>query len=429
MPLAMPTDNLKDRFRICDLGDGELEVLLQKHFRSSRAVSLKEVIYPHDKSNYAVKIQYNAAGRVGDICPGPALDTTEIEIISRQIQDDLLRDQGTGIGRVILFASVRCAGFFRYKDTLQILPVPGVAPLPPTLMGEWPFVLEWQFPKSSNQEIENYRRLTKERRYELLIAGLLPYSIRSFRHTARYHWVLQRSQEAGTGDSECKYSYLQEGYSWEGLRLLDREFSNPAADNVPTLDLTERHDFYSHDGISVNQRMEMPSSMNDLLDTFFSLQADDQERFLRASFWSQHAQIVSSYSLSAAFTALISGIESLILDKAERCDGCSALLSSAKCPKCGKSIERITQAFKEFVERFGKHSDTKEEERDRLYKMRSKLSHGGLLFPSDVNLYEGLNKRIVEEWLDIRTARKILSVILVEWLKDQDHQKGLSEEV
>jgi|CXWL01.1.fsa_nt_gi RNA polymerase subunit RPABC4/transcription elongation factor Spt4 len=424
IPLAMPTDNLKNIFQTCDLEDGELEVLLSEYFQSSKAVSLNEIIYPGDDSNYAMKLRYNSAGKVSEISSGPALDDTKTNYISGLIQNDLLVSRGTGIGRVILFANVRCAGFFRYKDILQILPVPRVAPQPANIVGEFPFVLEWQFHKSSNRTIEDYRRFNRERHYELLIAGLFPYAIRSLGHNFRQHWVMQHSQGADTDHSERRPSYLQEDYQWEGLQILDHEFSQPAADSVPILDSKEPHGFYCQYGIRVDQRMEMPSCINDLLDTFFSLQAADQERFLRASFWIQHAHIVSSYSRSASFTALISAIESLISDKTERCEDCNRPLSSEQCPKCGVSNDRTTERFKEFVERFGKQSDTTEAQRKKLYAIRSRLSHGGLLFPSDLKILEGLTKRSLEEYIDIGTARRIVSVILVEWLKDQEKLKG-----
>ena len=413
----MPPENLMRTFRVDDLQQAELESLLGHHFTHSKALSLEEVIYPADETHFALKLRYNRKGRISEISAGPGLDTSLREKLRQRIEDELLTPRGMRVGRVVLFANTRCQGFFRYRDILQILPVPREAPQPPQTMGEHPFVLEFQFAESSNYSISTARRFIREHKHELLIAALLPYSIRSLGKMLRHHWVWP-AWDIRNGVAP-RSSYQQEGYTWEGLSLLVDAFTEP--EGMTPLQSKEPVKFYTRRGVSADDKLELPSNIDVLLNQFFALDTEQQERFLRASFLAQHARIVYTYSRSAAFTALISAIETLIPQESlERCDRCNGLLTTERCEACGRTLERTTQRFSEFVERFATISSISASNRGRLYAIRSRLSHGDSLLPSDERIWQtGLTRPWLEEWEDIGTAWGIVTVILANWLQAQ----------
>jgi len=195
-------------------------------------------------------------------------------------------------------------------------------------------------------------------------------------------------------------------YTWPGGLLEAKDFTDVA--EIPEMAQIEPSEYYARSGINANQHLEIPSNLFDLLESFFRLSRKDKERFLRACFWFQHARIVHTYSRSAAFTGLISAVEAFIQQKR----------GAPICEMCRRPIgPGPTQQFVDFVERFAPSSEVPEADRRKFYGIRSALSHGGSLLPSDRRTWApGLNPGRISEWDDLGTMWRLVRIILVNWL-------------
>ena len=78
-----------------------------------------------------------------------------------------------------------------------------------------------------------------------------------------------------------------------------------SVDGMPSLMSIAPQDYYTRQ-LAINEPdrvLEIPANLETQLDRFFSSSADDQDRFLRACFWFDHAHTVSRHSQSATFCA------------------------------------------------------------------------------------------------------------------------------
>jgi hypothetical protein len=118
--------------------------------------------------------------------------------------------------------------------------------------------------------------------------------------------------------------------------------------------------------------------------------------------WVPHA---SSY-----YIALVAAIEAL---------ACGEPLE--RCPKC-EQVERVTERFREFVERFIPVSGSEEQEisKKRLYELRSKLAHGKQLFVLDELPWLFQAPGGLEEREALDELSRVVKRVFVGWLM----QKG-----
>ena len=115
----------------------------------------------------------------------------------------------------------------------------------------------------------------------------------------------------------------------------------------------EINEYYGLLGLAFDRTLDLPASFTRQLDQFYGLNAVERERFLRASYWFQHASTVFAYSKSASFVALVSAIE-VIMPEQE---------ASQRCCECNKYIgPGIAQRFVGFV---------KSSIPDRIYQKRT----------------------------------------------------------
>jgi len=155
--------------------------------------------------------------------------------------------------------------------------------------------------------------------------------------------------------------------------------------------------------------LQIPDNLESLLDRFFSSTAEEQDQFLRACFWFNYAARAAMHSDSAAFTALISAIESLTPDDK----------AVGQCPVCNRPMGKgATRKLVEFLDEFAPATPKFQEARTKLYwQFRSSLSHGGALSFSDRRrVFVGLTAQAIEERNLSTEVWQLVRIVLVNWL-------------
>lgn len=399
----MTQDTLFEQFKVADVDQAELEAILMWHFDCATGLSSKEIHYQRQGVGCALALQYDANGKLRSIKTGPGLRDKDITEITQKIDQLLIQTSGTSVGQTVLFAHQPVNGYFKYRDKFQIVPVPPEAPQPPIAVGDHPLLLQFKFPHSDNVHIEIIRRTRIAREIELLCVALTNGIWKGSNHVAQHHWVNAQPQDQNIHRSE----YCQETYFYEGINYIPNTFTGTKA--ISPIALTPSNDYYSINGFVIGQNLDLPDNFENQLDCFFSAPAEARERFLRSSFWFQHAQLVASISKSASFTALMSAIEVLMPEAIPtgHCDACNRPTSPGS-----------TRRFKEFIEQFAPDIQTSSADKRKLYALRSALSHGGSLLHSDRNGWTpGMTSRSVEEWENHNAMWRILRIALVNWIR------------
>ena len=255
--------------------------------------------------------------------------------LRNKIDAELLTDGQLCVRRQVLFSSVPANGYFRYKDRFQIIPVPQEAPRPGQFVGQHPFILEYAVRTSPDFMITSFRQRKLAREVELVLSTLLYLHVFSLGSEARKHWVIDYQNDEVALPSK----FLQEGYAWHGSVADAADFS--ATKGTQPMASLPIDQYYGRPGLSVDSFLDVPANLTQQLDKFYALNTVDCDKFLRASYWFQHANTVFTHSKSASFVALVSAIEAIMPERE----------GDTRCPECNSHIgPSITKRFVDLVE-------------------------------------------------------------------------------
>jgi hypothetical protein len=384
---------------------GELEILLKQQFANGQQISRNETVH-FDRSveKYSLLIGYKE-GLISYIHAGSELSEGKIDSILREINAALLADNGNAIGGKVLFSYYPIEGYFRAGNTFQLRPVPPDAPRPPFSYAEHPGFLEFTFNTSSNRLIRNRRSTQRGLEIGLLLYVLLEGAVSIELSQWPFQWVMLPNE---TEDTPASYAYCQNGYP--NISHDSSQFT--ADDSWKLLETVEPADYYNRFGIE-GRGLQIPNDLEKSVEKYLSLNEENRTKFIRSCFWSHLSSKVISYSRSAAYTALISAVESLIPD---------AKIED-KCVECGREKkEGPTKQFINFMEVYSPSEGISRRGRSKLYSTRSKLVHGGDLLPADnpQHFLQMFNPNQWDSYFEFREVQQTVKIALYNWLHRQD---------
>jgi hypothetical protein len=398
---------LFQRLHAEEMDDAELMSIVTSHFHGAASFSPNEVVFPNTTNQSDIALYFSfKRGMLVAIRGGPALKEEDIAALERVILLELAPAQ-LRVGNQVLFASLPVTGAFRHRDIFQILPVPSDAPRPSSLVADHPFLLQFKYKASSAAFVGGSRRAVQVQRLQLLLSALLEGHVRSPGSAAKFHWVIA-PVNLGEPLSPCSI-YCQEIYTCPALERLvssDSFFDITKVDPLQEIDPVK---YYTRVGIQSGQSLSVPANLHDLLERFLSACDDDQERFIRACFWFNHAHTVFLYSRSASFTALISALEALM----------PAQQKLGDCPVCKRPLAKgATRTLNEFLDEYAPTEPKFQASRVALYwQFRSQLSHGGELSHFDRGAFHWtLGGKPHEEQELHDEVWRLVRIILVNWL-------------
>jgi hypothetical protein len=335
--------------------------------------------------------------------PGPTFDAAEWERISQEIEKSVLAGP-TRFGRDYSFSSFRVLGSWRGDHSrVQILPPPDDAPCADVEMAEHPFILEFPIVASDLGPITNYRRQREHRNLTLLLNVLLA-GRTSFQPRRPEHFWASVSWDGNHHEIKWVQQFF---FAKLGKAVVD-ELSPPANEQLEEVGRGEYYTEVGHDGKS----LRVPADLDQSIGSYMALSQQNRAKFDRATFWMDMASRQWNISVSAAFAALISAIESLT----ER-----GVSHSFECPICGKPTQHevpgTTRRFKDFVDIYAPGA-TLEKRRDKMYSLRSGILHGSDLMQLDQDLAFGWDP----PWWNERELHaelwSLTRIALRNWLKN-----------
>lgn len=403
-------DNLFDTFRAGEIDAADLSQIALAHFHTATDDSSTEVLFGvgpvgPDREKYALKFVYRKQ-RLAKILAGPSLTTEDVSAIRSKVDSEIQQPAAVKVSTRVLFTHLSVEGWFRYRDILQIVPIPTGSPRGNSLFGGNPFLVQFKFRPSSDPWLYTFRREVQGRKVHLLLNALLETSI-SRLGGSRFHWVLLPTR----ANEPLTTAYYQEMHAFSDSGKFSDSDSFAPADGIGPLAGIPPQEYYTRT-LAINDParvLEVPSNFETLLDRFYSSSEDEQDRFIRACFWFYHAQTVFADSRSAAFTAFISAIEALM--PSEKPLG--------KCPICQRSVGKGSiRRLAEFLDQFAPATPAFQEARAQLYyEFRSRLAHGGALTFSDRSAsFAGLIPEAIEEGRLNSEAWQPVKLVLVNWL-------------
>jgi hypothetical protein len=170
--------------------------------------------------------------------------------------------------------------------------------------------------------------------------------------------------------------------------------------------------------------LRVPSDLDQSICSYETLSDSNREKVDRAAFWFSTSSRLSNSSISSAFAALVSAIESLTA---------SGNIHRFACPICGgftdHRVPGPTKLFKNFLAAYAPGASLAKD-RDDMYELRSDLVHGEHLVELDreIPMMEwtppGFKER--QQYYDLWGLTRMA---LRNWLKSRSHYLQQAREV
>jgi hypothetical protein len=381
----------------------ELVRLITSEFGGASYSGHQKIDIPSSEAP-ALSVEFTKRGEIATV--RTELDEAMISRIADKLAQVLLSPTVTKISRIFAFAYREFDGYLR-SENFVLRKAPEDAPRPPGGIGDFPFVVEAGF-DATPDALTNIIRADRQH-YELLLwLSVIVPGVRIPARTVNFSWAELAHQE-GTDIRERKPQWVLDRYSIDSLTRFSDSFT--AQGSLPDISKVPTKEYYGRFGADFDAAMDVPTAFDDWQRKFRTLDGLARVKFLRAAFWLQHAVRVQSISQSAALTALIQAIESLL----------PSYSSGEECHTCKRNVgPGPTKLFGDFVGNFAPPSigavDSKRANRD-LYNLRSQLTHGKSLMTLDREIRWGWASPLeAQEEMQLDRAYRTARFCAINWL-------------
>lgn len=206
-------------------------------------------------------------------------------------------------------------------------------------------------------------------------------------------------------------------------RLQINQFTNVNIENITKIKHSE---YFQFPNFEPNDGEITISKYTDaFFESFFNLQKEEKKYVYSSITLIYNGKSIKDKMRSLAFISFMSSIETMTSfhfkkNKEEihlECDSCKKIKSSPyECPKCKSPIWGITQQIKLYLKEFLTTDEKANSIINKLYGIRSKITHSGELLLGDVytSWSEGIKKE--EENLYLISVMQYSKLSLVNWL-------------
>jgi Apea-like HEPN len=364
----MPENLLRATWTELDQADLRL-VLKERIGEPGQYDGRSDVLYlPLARDKCRVSLKFKGAQIVA-IEPRAAFDCAEWNRICAEIEGSILKGPQK-VGREFSFNTFRVEGWWRGAQSgVQILPPPPDAPRAPAEIADHPFILEFPLQEASLWSVTNHRRIREHHRLTLLLNLLLLGTTKFLPDRQRHYWANVRPE------AESGIEWVQEFYFAKLGEAVTSEFSTPTGDKLEEVASDEYYTVVGHDGLG----LRVPDDLDESICRYQNLSSPLRAKFDRATYWMSMASRQWEDSMSASFASLVSSAEALT-DK--------TIKHNVYCDKCNKEIPHdvpgATENFRAFFEQYAPDPGLRKR-RNKMYAIRSKISHGSELLQIDLN--------------------------------------------
>jgi hypothetical protein len=376
--------------------DDELALVLSGHY--GRAVGdYPSVHYSKDDRGPAVTMVY-ANKRIVSVSTGSRWDADDLPLLRERLTESVFSGE-VRIGRCVLMSAQPLHGYVELGSAGRLLPVPAHAPRPMHPIGNCePLLHEVSYTSSPDFRIDELRRQRVALNTRTILNVLINGGVTQLPATGTQRWVMQ--------SDSMHAQHEREVYAYDGFSPSSETFSS--IDGLGEPQRVPDAEYLGRIGCLPGEPLALPTSFNRWLAAYDGLQRDDQERFLRAAYWFDHAGTARGSSYSAALIALVTAIECLM----PRPDG------RVFCRDCKQEKgDGPTKRFMAFVTSHAPGGNGAERYVRDLYRTRSTLSHGWQLFLRDRDAAMWpLHPAKSEEYFRTDGATALARRILLSWL-------------
>lgn len=307
---------------------------------------------------------------------------------------------GDSFHRAILFSHKPFTERYNYKNIFQLLPPNKSWSQPEYLMGEHPFVIEFD---------SSYKRLFlhEKERYKELNTKVID----SFFENSQ-KWDFLKEIYSVLSIFSSLYFFENKKYS-QSRKKLGKKYSYPHFQNSskPFIEQKTSTELFSKPQV-MGEKIYFPDNIDYLLDVYFHLNEEVLDTFRMSITLLYKSYEIKSVSPSMSLVSMISSIENLVNYEGKN-------IKYPTCPECNQKIRSISKRFRDFIIKYSntENPEVMKKSANYLYNMRSKIAHAGKL------LYYDYATADIDFFCDIQLpkVRRLVSICLMNWMVEKHH--------
>jgi len=341
--------------------------------------------------------------------------------------------------KTIIFSKTPLKSHFRYKDEFQIYPCDSPE-APQTDRFDFPLFIEFWVDEDEKVEVpieyEEFTSLLAEtslytkklNRIIRLLSAITNHEFSSYPVEVKWGVPMPDLKQENSGKINSQSSRLfMSLYTYSTMRT-ESQITEFSSQSHKSMGYRKHHDYYLNDPFEdIKKEIDFPDTINSTLEKYYDLESKTQLLVDTICHLIKNGLTLETKMKSLSFLAFVSSIETLINheyktfkgDVEFECDGCQTIKSSpVNCKKCGRPSWGISTKFYTFLRTYVAYSEEAVKKFKRVYGMRSKIVHTGVLLLGDEFITWG-NSDVEQSQFEIRAETKQLarlSVIL--WLLD-----------
>lgn len=313
--------------------------------------------------------------------------------------------------RQVVLTEKPIGGYYEFENRFRLVVADEAAPRPPQLLGHHPAIIEYRLdlqvendrPQETASDGSPIPEIFLKAGQRAAIVDEICVLLTCFTKSRFFSYRSDQAWFAATEAGKAVSRWGQTFYSYQGF---DADvWSEALGQPMPFVDATA---YYREIGSPIGQPLDLPSILDELFASYYSLDSDAAETYLAACKLFGLGHEAWSMSKSLSYIALVSSLEALIHfehkdEKIERCSICEQ-------PKYA-----VGRKFREFLDSHVTHGFPKKEA-NRLYQIRCGIVHRGQLLLADNLLSTLLDSETYLERQTHETVMKAAQVCLVTWL-------------
>lgn len=343
--------------------------------------------------------------------------------------------------RNIIFTKTPLNGKYKFNDDFQIYPLNLPKAANSKLTDHFPIIIEFWYDKDELPEVKEFDKestnkwiatATAQTNKLIKITNLLT-SITNYRfffyRNPETFWsipLLEKIEEEDYNKTSSIWSASLYYYPDIGKDLKIDKFSDPKFGYIP---LIPTRIYYWYKPVEGKDKfIDLPTSINTIISKYFLL--DGKELSVVDSCIYQICNGIELFNRmkSLSFFSLVSAIETLVnyefrKEKIEySCPDCKSLKSSERhCNKCGSPIWGVTAKYREFLFKYVSNKDNAKKMYNKIYDIRSKITHTDYLINNENYLSWDFNDRTGELSTKHIETLQLARRSLINWLQKKDN--------
>jgi len=321
--------------------------------------------------------------------------------------------------KAIAFCSNPVEGFFRFRNMFQIYPLKSENAPHNKLVKTYPFVLEYCIVNDEQIQLEGdlaaigpiVSKLTQSANIQNQILNYLSAisNYRFFFPKASVQWFVSIDPKLSEGEMNSQTSKIGLNAYWYPNMQTDAIITKFTEVNFTEIEPKKHPEYFFHIDIDGSEFVAFSQYIKEAFHYYLLLDKDQRKAVDAAVMLINQGIELRETMKSLSFLSFVSSIETMVAFENKD-------VKVKICGTCNQQIYKIMAKFRDYLLKYVTDNTDTKKEIDKIYALRSKIVHEGMLFLGDGKIDWSDNIEKNSQWYTHLQVMQISRISLMNWI-------------